>query len=113
MSSADKFQARMVVYDGLIQDLDIFVWELEPTDTNRCSTREWIYEHINSCLNFDEFCKELGWDGESPAFEAVFNGTISGWYDYNNEWDEELVVDDFISQPLPSRWFERLSGDDV
>jgi hypothetical protein len=101
----------MVVYDGLIQECDIFVWELEPSDTSRRSAREWIYEHITSCLNFDEFCKELGWDGECAAFEAVFEGEIRGWYDYLGEWEEELIVKDFISQPLPSQWFESPFGD--
>jgi hypothetical protein len=101
----------MVVYDGLIQDLDVFVWELEPVDTTRRSAREWVYEHITSRQILDYLLNDLGWDGECVAFEAVFKGRIEGRFDYFDEWDEELIVEEHISQPLPEKWFESPFGD--
>ena len=105
-STTCDFYARLVVFDGQVQDFDIVTWELEPLDDNRRACSEWIEEHL--LTDVDCLFEQLEINGEG-AWEAVFRGSIHGywiWTDCGDEYDEEIEIDDFLSQQLPTEWFQ-------
>ena len=97
------FQARIVILDNDIKELDIFVWELEPLDSGRRSDRDWVWEHM-FCAIYDiaEFFKV----SNEGAWEIVFEGNLSGSYCPCGEWDEDLEISESLTQQLPDDWFQ-------
>ncbi|MHC4301964.1 MAG: hypothetical protein ACYS7Y_32275 [Planctomycetota bacterium] len=106
MRSTVDFAARIVVYDEDIQELEIFVWELEPLDLNLRTGREWVQDHISNC-DMDALVDHLEC-ADRLAWEAVFKGTLSGDYCAPDfiEWDEEMEIHEYRSQELPKGWYE-------
>ena len=99
------FHCRIMVFDREIQDLTVFVWELEPLDRRTRSAREWIEEHIkDDCENL---LSDLGIEGYG-GWEAVFIATIHG-YTYGpsdqEDYDEDITLEAWEVQRLPSEMF--------
>jgi len=46
MKHCQIIYGRVTVFDGVIQELNVFVWELEPLDDQTRSVREWVEEYI-------------------------------------------------------------------
>ena len=103
------FRARLVVFDTCIQELDVFVWELEPVgeDIGRVRpAREWIEDHIRE-WGGREFEENFGEIATKVAFEAVFTADILAYTLFDNEYEEEVHVHPhFLIQELPEEWFE-------
>jgi len=98
------FYCRATFFDGILQDLTVFVWELEPLDGQTRSAREWITEHIKE--HHEEMLPDLGVVGDG-GWEAVFVATIHNHtYGPDQEYDEGIEVRNCLSQPLPSEMFE-------
>jgi hypothetical protein len=102
MTERCDFQAR-ILFDETIEQIDVFVWELEPLKGDSRAYREWVEEHLQSWQledyqdNFNDPC-----DG---PFEVVFKGTIKGFeVAPYSEWDEEVIIHDHLIQPLPENW---------
>lgn len=97
------FQARIVILDNDIEELDIFVWELEPLDARHRSGRDWVREHI-FCAIYDiaKFFKV----SNEGTWEIVFEGNLSGRYCPCGEWDEDLEISESLTQKLPDDWFQ-------
>ena len=102
-----SFQGRVLFREDAIEDLQVFVYELSPTE--RLKTRsawEWVEEHLRE-FDYDDWrvlVPELS-EMPSSAQEVVFRGGIEGWFDYFGEYDEELGFDEHQYQRLPDDWF--------
>ena len=100
------FYCRVTFFDRAIQDLTVFVWELEPLDGQTRSAREWIEEHIREF--YEELLPTLGVEGDG-GWEAVFVATIHT-HTYGppdqEEYDDSIQLRNWIVQPLPPEMFE-------
>ncbi len=93
------FYCRMVIFDGLLQDLTVFVWELEPIDGQTRSYREWIEEYING--DHESLYPALGIEGDG-GWEVVFTATIHcDSYGCAQEFKDHIEVHLSQVQPLP------------
>ena len=101
MTSSTQFYCRIMVCDRTIQDLTVFVWELEPLDGQTRSARDWIEEHIRD--NCDDLFPLLGIK-DSGGWEAVFVGTIHSTTSgcVYQEHDETLELEKWQVQAIPS-----------
>lgn len=92
---------RLTVFDGVIQDLNVFVWELEPLDDQTRTVREWAEDCIREdCL---DLLPTLGIK-EDGGWEAVFSATVSA-RDYWPDEGAKIVLRDWQIQQLPSEMF--------
>jgi hypothetical protein len=99
-SNNTLFHCRFKVFDQMLQDLTVFVWELEPLDGQTRSAREWIEEHIES--NYEELFSTLGIKGDG-GWEAVFVATIhASVCNLNQDYDESVALIKWQVQSLPS-----------
>jgi hypothetical protein len=97
------FQARIVVWDGLIQTLEVFTWEVEPFDVTKRTGREWAREYLSE-IDVNELAEMLEWgDLEDEAYESVFKGTISSTYfGPDADYDEELYIHRWLTVQYPN-----------
>lgn len=103
MTSSTQFHCRITVFDRMIQDLTVFVWELEPLDRRKRSAREWIEEHIQA--NYEDLFSALGIQG-TGGWEAVFVATIHATScSLYEEHDESIELMTRQVQQLPSEMF--------
>ena len=104
MTDFAHFYCRIMIFDREIQDLTVFVWELEPLDCRTRSAREWIEEHIRD--NYEELFPTLGIEGDG-GWEAVFVATIHSYTcGPDQEYDESVELRNWLVQPLPPEMFE-------
>lgn len=104
MTSTTKFYCHIRVFDRTIQDLTVFVWELEPLDRRKRTAREWIEE----CIKEDpaDLFTDLDIHGYG-GWEAVFTATIHGHeVGPDREHDEYIELGNWRTQQLPSEMFE-------
>jgi len=108
-SGSCPFQARITMYGGLLQEVDIMTWELEPIEDNLRPGREWVKEHIQD-LDLQWFVNHFGKAARAVAFELVFTGVLCGSFSRGGDWDD---WDEYIEvqgphliQELPEEWFE-------
>ena len=97
--TSTQFYCRITVFDRMLQDFTVFVWELEPLDGQTRSAREWIEEYIED--NYEELFPTLGIKG-TGGWEAVFVATLrsSGpWM--GREPDDSLEMVKWQAQVLP------------
>ncbi len=99
------FYCRATFFNRVIQDLTVFVWELEPLDGRMRSAREWIEEHIRD--NYPDLFPTLGIEGDG-GWEAVFVATIRThiYGPPGQEYDESIELRNWMVQPLPPEMFE-------
>jgi hypothetical protein len=96
---------RLTIFNGVLQDLNVFVWELEPLDGQTRTVREWAEDCIREdCL---DLLPTLGIK-EEGGWEAVFSATVSApkpdpWWP--NE-TAKIVLRDWQTQELPSEMFD-------
>lgn len=97
------FQARIVIWDGLIQELEVFTWEVEPFGEPKRTGREWARESLSE-TDVSWLADLLEWgDLEGEAYESVFKGTLSSTYfGPDAEYDEELHVHDHLTVQFPN-----------
>jgi hypothetical protein len=99
-SNSTQFHCRFKVSDQMLQDLTVFVWELEPLDGQTRSAREWIEEHIEN--NYEDLLLKLGIKG-SGGWEAVFVATIrASVCNLDHDYDEGIELVKWQVQALPS-----------
>jgi hypothetical protein len=101
MTSNKTFHCRLKVFEQSIDELTVFVWELEPLDKQTRSAREWIEEHIRD--NYEDLLPQLGikdHDGWEAVFIATIRSTTSGCL--YGEHDESVELIKWQVQALPS-----------
>lgn len=104
MTSNTLFHCRVTFFDRTIQDLTVFVWELEPLDEQTRSEREWIEEHIRT--NYEELFQALGIKGNG-GWEVVFVATMCAEVgEWHQEYGESIELERWQVQQLPSEMFE-------
>jgi hypothetical protein len=98
------FQARIVIYDGLIQELEVFTWEVEPFDPTKRTGREWARESLSE-TDLSDLAGLLEWGDylEGEAYESVFKGTISSTFTGPDaDYDEELHIHNHLTVQFPN-----------
>jgi|GEM_PF-4151055 len=101
MKHCQIIYGRVTVFDGVIQELNVFVWELEPLDDQTRSVREWVEEYIREDVGL---LSTIGIK-DTGGWEAVFSATIHAGSWYPDE-GADIVLRDWQSQQLPSEMFE-------
>jgi len=105
MTSNTLFHCRITFFDRTLQDLTVFVWELEPLDGQTRSAREWIKEHIED--NYEALLPELGIK-DNGGWEVVFVATLHASVSVLDQEhdDESIELMKWQVQSLPSEMFE-------
>lgn len=100
-----NFQARVTINEreDQVEDIDVFCFALTPVGEDR-PIDEWILEHLQG-WDVQEFLANFSLE-KGVNHEIIFKGTIRGWYDHNQEWEEEIEVDESETQALPDDWFD-------
>ena len=112
------FRARVILYSKQMAEVEgrdydsLETWddELTPLGDNR-PVREWARAHLED-WNRDEFADRFALINDGP-FEILFEADISGHWDaFNDEWDEDVDIKVFKTQPLPAEYFASLFEED-
>jgi hypothetical protein len=91
-----------------VEDIDVFCYELTPLTLDLRPVSEWVLEHLQE-WDAEEFRSNFSL-GKEDNHEIVFKGTIIGWYDHLDEWDERVEIDESQTQGLPDDWFDDLDN---
>jgi hypothetical protein len=100
-----SFQGRVRIRDCEVENLEIWVYELDPTEIGRRPATEWIASHFENVWTYEMFASEFG-IVEEGNYQVIFKGLIVGWEDQDGEWDEGIDIKQFRLQRLPDAWFE-------
>jgi len=98
-----NFEARAVFYKKELQDLEVWVYELEPLEDTRRRITDWVFEHLFA-WEFDMFADMLDLPGDTC--EVIFKAGIAGYTDYYGDYEEYVDIVEQQSQALPEKWFE-------
>tara|TARA_R110000868_G_scaffold45841_4_gene151811 strand:- start:354 stop:683 length:330 start_codon:yes stop_codon:yes gene_type:complete len=98
-----EFSFRVWIHpvDGDSADIETWCYELEPTDEKRLSIAEWAKEHLANLDLHNLF--ELNPD---KHWQIIGKATLTGSYDYQGEYDEELDLIEFQKAEVPDRWYK-------
>jgi hypothetical protein len=82
---------------------DIEIWHqgLEPVSSDKRSVAEWAREHLRELDLVELFDLD-----NSKHWQIVGKGTLEGWHDHNDEYDETFDVLSFEKLEVPAEWFE-------
>ncbi len=104
------FQASVLFSEDTIEALTVFVYELSPKEQlKERSACEWVEEFLREWdyAAWREAIPDLA-EEFSPAQEVVCKGSITGDHidtNYGEDYDEELIIAEYLYQRLPDDWF--------
>lgn len=101
--ASGKFFARLYLFDTDQYELEVWDHDLVPMEGGNRPISEWVREHL-TCGGYD-FRELLDLPAEGD-FQIVFSGTISGRWDYFDEWDEEVDIEKCEFQIMPATFAE-------
>lgn len=89
-SNTCKFEARIRIVDGTLDEVVVWVYELEPdSDSGSRLGAEWVAEHLRD-YSVNDLLERLELPTDKDV-QAIFKGTICGWRDeFSGEWDEDI-----------------------
>ena len=93
-----EFQARAIYAKGSLEDLDVFVFELTPTNIPLRSNQECIRDHLYEMMPAYFDIPEEG------NYEIVFEASFA-LINELSEWDPYMIISRKIQQKLPDKWF--------
>ena len=102
-----EFSFRIWIHpvDDDSADIETWCYELEPTDEKRRGVAEWAKEHLANLYLHDLF--ELN---PNKHWQVIGKATLTGSYDYQGEYDEELDLIEFQKAEVPDSWFNNKFG---
>lgn len=97
-----NFEFRLFI-DESDYELQVWVYEFERTEVcDKRTAHDWIMESFFDLVNpYEDF--ELDKD---KAWQVIGKGRISGYSDYDGDFEENLHLIEFQKQELPSSYFE-------
>lgn len=104
-----KFKGRLYLIgtEDPIHGLEVFSEELEPMAEGTRPLSEWAEESISQ-VSVADLYSDLQLDPEK-CFQVVFEGEITGSYDHNGEYDEELYLTTLVSEEIPQKYLEAIT----
>lgn len=102
------FEFRIWLRPIEMDDIEIEVWcyELEPTQEGHRSIAEWAHEHIAEAIVDHHSYFEVDPD---KSWQILGKATITGYWsqtNYDDEYDEDLELVEVHKQEVPEEWFE-------
>jgi hypothetical protein len=96
-----EFGFRVWVHpvDGDPADIEVWYQGLESTESGKGLISDWAMESLRN----EDFHDLFGLDGDKH-WQVVGKGTLTGWFDYFGEYDEEFSVIEFHKAEVPEKW---------
>lgn len=101
------FEARILFYDGLILEIEVWVWEMLPDKQSERPGAEWVHEHLKE-LGFEYYAEHFKVPGAGePPQQLLLAGNLRGWQEpRSGEFDEEMTPTRFDLAPLAAHHHE-------
>lgn len=90
---SSKFFAKIWLSPNDVEEIDVWVHELDPVDPAYRPARDWVLDYLKSFWSITDFLDLIGNPAGSGVYQILATGTITGWRDYFGEYDETLEFD--------------------
>jgi hypothetical protein len=109
-SSDDRchFFARITISRDSVDDIAVWVHELDPIGLGRRPGEDWVREHLVMYTDADwrEFVADHKTAGAATPIpdnlQILIKGSLRGWVDINGEGDEEMDITDLEFAQMPN-----------
>lgn len=109
MTISEPVFVRVYISKDEIFSRDVFCYELNPMESSKCGSDEWIERHLDE-FNAADYRNVL--EIKEENFQALFTCKVKGSYDYCDEWNEHLeIVGKVFVEPIPDNYLKFMSGD--
>ncbi len=106
VDSSTRVQGRFFICGEEVTDMQLFVYELFPFESNLRPTQEWAECHFQEYDTSD--LREIFSLPDEGNFQVLFTANLSGEFDsFSGEWDEDFDVIESKHILIPTGWFER------